>query len=81
LSYLTSLIPLQPEALFKPELILAGEGSIRERGRSPLSKPLPIGYYHYRAFKRGVSPSFFSSPLSDRLDITIGTEKQVGEGD
>jgi len=53
--------PLSSQKHFsKPDFTLAGEGSIRERGEAPLSKPLP---------------------LSDQLDVTIGTEKQVGEGD
>jgi len=54
-------LPLSSQKHFsKPELILAGEGSIREGGEAPLSKPLP---------------------LYDQLDVTIGIEKQVGEGD
>jgi hypothetical protein len=47
-----------------PEFILAGEGSIKERGLRPLSKFLPL--FTYGAFKRGVSPSSFSSPSPDR---------------
>jgi hypothetical protein len=41
-SDLTPLSPLQPETLGTTQIILAGEGSIRERGRSPLSNSFPL---------------------------------------
>jgi hypothetical protein len=36
------LTPLQPVLFRKPELFLAGEGSLRERGLRPLSETLPV---------------------------------------
>jgi hypothetical protein len=75
------LTPLQPEAFFKSELMLAGEGSIRERGAKPPSQNLSPSVVLFEGRLRGAKSLFFLSPPLQTCSTLMANNHQFGEGD